>query len=112
MAYVGGSGEVITRLDGVVVEPMWFAGTCCFPALPVDGKLLRQCKQATLQFVLAKPFLAAAIFCLESADQYSEGDFSPNKGYVWVALAMNVCYAVALYGEWCRVTCHVFVISA
>ena len=59
---------------------------------------MRQCKQATLQFVLAKPFLAATVFVLESYDDYSEGDFSPTKGYVYVVFVMNICYAVALYG--------------
>ncbi|WZN64881.1 subunit alpha of organic solute transporter [Chloropicon roscoffensis] len=98
LLYVGGPGEIETGAQGQVVEPSWMLMTCCFPALPVDGKLLRQCKQATLQFVLAKPFLAAAIIVLESYDEYSEGDFSPAKGYVYVMVVMNVCYAVALYG--------------
>ena len=79
LLYVGGPGEIETGAQGKVVEPSWVLMTCCFPALPVDGKLLRQCKQATLQFVLAKPFLAAAIIVLESYDEYSEGDFSPAK---------------------------------
>ena len=98
LLYVGGPGEIETRSQGKIVEPSYVLMTCCFPPLPVDGKLLRQCKQATLQFVLAKPFLAAAIICLEAFDNYSEGDFSPTKGYVYVMLVMNVCYAVALYG--------------
>ena len=98
LLYVGGPGEIETKSAGKVVEPSWWLMTCCFPPLQVDGKLLRQCKQATLQFVLAKPFLAATVFILESYDAYSEGDFSPARGYVWVVIVMNVCYAVALYG--------------
>ncbi|QDZ22141.1 subunit alpha of organic solute transporter [Chloropicon primus] len=98
LLYVGGPGEIETRAQGKVVEPSYMLMTCCFPPLEVDGKLLRQCKQATLQFVLAKPFLAATIFVLESEEKYSEGDFSPAKGYVYIVFVMNVCYAVALYG--------------
>ena len=98
LLYVGGPGEIETRAQGKVVEPSYVLMTCCFPPLQVDGKLLRQCKQATLQFVLAKPFLAATVFVLESYDDYSEGDFSPTKGYVYVVFVMNICYAVALYG--------------
>jgi hypothetical protein len=58
MAYVGGPGAVVVKSEGVLIEPSWALCTCCMAPIPVDGFFLRNCKQGTLQFVIAKPILA------------------------------------------------------
>ena len=99
VAFLGGDGEVLNRLKGdVVVQPSWGSCTCCLPPVPVDGGFLRNCKRATLQFVLLKPVLAACIMLMEGHGVYHEGDFSAAWGYLWVQIVFNISYAAALYG--------------
>jgi len=82
LAYVGGPGAVVVASEGKVVRPSWAHMTCCLPPLPVDGFLLRRCKQLCLQFVLAKPVMAALTLLLYAAGAYTDGDMSPSNGCV------------------------------
>lgn len=98
LAYVGGPGAVVIQAEGKLIMPSWTWGTCCLPPTPVDGFLLRRCKQATLQFVLIKPVLAILTLVLYSCGKYEDGDWSPEGGYLYITILYNVCYTVALYG--------------
>lgn len=97
-AYVGGPGEVVTAQDGKSVHPSCLHGTCCLPALSIDGTFLRACKQAALQFVVLKPILAVLTLLLEHYNLYGDGEFQANRGYAYLAFMYNICYTVALYG--------------
>lgn len=37
LAWVGGPGEVVTRLSGNALQPSWHLMTCCCAAIPLDG---------------------------------------------------------------------------
>ncbi|MQL96132.1 hypothetical protein Taro_028805 [Colocasia esculenta] len=41
LAWVGGPGAVLQSLSGQSLKPSWCLMTCCFPAVPLDGDLLR-----------------------------------------------------------------------
>ena len=97
MAYVGGPGAVVVKSDGKFIKPSWALMTCCWPPIKVDGFLLRKCKQGTLQFVIAKPILAAFTLILFAAGLYEDGDWSPASGYLYISIIYNTCYTIALY---------------
>lgn len=80
MAYVGGPGAVVVKSEGVLIQPSWTLCTCCMKPIPVDGFFLRNCKQGTLQFVIAKPPLAIITLILFSMDLYQVGDWSYTGG--------------------------------
>lgn len=80
MAYVGGPGAVVVKSDGKHIKPSWALMTCCWPPIKVDGFLLRKCKQGTLQFVLAKPILAAMTLIMYAAGGYEDGVWSFGNG--------------------------------
>ncbi|KAG2445795.1 hypothetical protein HXX76_000399 [Chlamydomonas incerta] len=97
MAYVGGPGAVVVKSEGKYIKPSWALMTCCWPPIKVDGFLLRKCKQGTLQFVIAKPILAAFTLILFAAGMYEDGDWSITGGYLYIAIIYNTCYTIALY---------------
>ena len=76
MAYVGGPGAVVVKSAGKEIPPSWMLMTCCWPPIKVDGFMLRKCKQGTLQFVLAKPILAALTLIFYAMGAYEDGDWS------------------------------------
>lgn len=80
MAYVGGPGAVVVKSDGKYIKPSWALMNCCWPPQKVDGFLLRKCKQGTLQFVMAKPILAALTLILYAGGGYEDGDWSFTNG--------------------------------
>ena len=80
LAYVGGPGAVVVGSEGKFVHPSWVHMTCCLPTMPVDGFFLRRCKQCCLQFVLAKPVMAALTLLLYAAGAYTDGEMSPSNG--------------------------------
>jgi hypothetical protein len=97
LAYVGGPGAVEVKMNGVVLVPSWWAGTCCLPPLPVNGRFVRYVKQGALQFVLVIPILAALTMVLFATDHYEEGNWSPAGGYLYITILYNITYSVALY---------------
>jgi len=97
MAYVGGPGAVVVKSEGKIIKPSWILCTCCMKPIPVDGFFLRNCKQGTLQFVIAKPILALITLILFECGKYQIGDWSFDSGYLYIAIIYNVCYTLALF---------------
>ncbi|XP_078149335.1 organic solute transporter ostalpha protein (DUF300) isoform X1 [Carex rostrata] len=97
LAWVGGPGAVVSNLTGRVLKPSWFLMTCCFPAIPLDGRFIRRCKQGALQFVILKPILVVITFILYAKGKYTSGDFSVNQTYLYITIIYTVSYSVALY---------------
>ncbi|GBG75666.1 hypothetical protein CBR_g20293 [Chara braunii] len=97
LAWVGGPGAVVVSLNGRLLKPSWVLMTCCLQAIPLDGRFIRRCKQGVLQFVIAKPILAAFSLIMYSRGKFEDGDFSPKGGYLYVTLAYTVSYSLALY---------------
>ncbi|KAJ6798677.1 transmembrane protein 184B-like [Iris pallida] len=97
LAWVGGAGAVVVSLSGRVLKPSWYLMTCCFPAIPLDGRFIRRCKQGCLQFVILKPILVAITFVLYAKGRYKDGNFSVNQGYLYITITYTISYTMALY---------------
>lgn len=72
--------------------------TCCIAGRGYTIGFLRFCKQATLQFCVVKPLTAALTIVLHAFGKYSDGNFSPNSGYLYIMLINNFSISLALYG--------------
>ncbi|KDO27033.1 hypothetical protein SPRG_07745 [Saprolegnia parasitica CBS 223.65] len=69
-----------------------FLGYCCSP-MARDGRLLRNCKKATIQFVFLKPFMAVLSLLMLAVGAYE------SDGFQWLLwIVYNVSYSIALYG--------------
>lgn len=97
LAWVGGPGAVVTSLNGRLLKPSWHLMTCCLPAIPLDGRFIRRCKQGGLQFVILKPVLVAVTFFLYWKGKYEDGNFSAKQSYLYVTIIYTISYSVALY---------------
>ncbi|KAH0436770.1 hypothetical protein IEQ34_026341 [Dendrobium chrysotoxum] len=97
LEWVGGAGAVVVSLSGRMLKPSWSLMTCCFPAIPLDGRFIRRCKQGALQFVILKPILVAITFILYSKGKYEDGNFSVNEGYLYITITYTISYSIALY---------------
>ncbi|KAJ4721836.1 Transmembrane protein like [Melia azedarach] len=97
LAWVGGPGAVVLSLSGRVLKPSLCLMTCCFPPIPLDGRFIRRCKQGCLQFVILKPILVAVTLILYAKGKYKDGNFSPNKAYLYLTIIYTISYSMALY---------------
>ncbi|XP_042476752.1 transmembrane protein 184A-like isoform X4 [Macadamia integrifolia] len=97
LAWVGGPGAVVLSLSGRVLKPSWYLMTCCFPAIPLDGRFIRRCKQGCLQFVILKPILVAVTFIFYAKGKYEDGNFSAKQAYLYVTIIYTISYTTALY---------------
>jgi len=71
--------------------------TCCFPPFKPGASFLLLAKRCILQFVVLKPSLAVLAAVLESKGWYGDGDFSLNKGYLWITIVDNISITVSMY---------------
>lgn len=69
---------------------------CCFHIKP--GRIfLHRCKQMILQYVYVKIVITIATFILELLHVYDEGNFAPNRGYLWITIIYNISIFISLY---------------
>ena len=79
------------------VEPKLTQATP-FPHFPpYPPPCTHRCKQGTLQFVILKPVFSALALILFTFGLLDVGNWSPTNGYIYVALALNATYSVALF---------------
>ncbi|KAL5197428.1 hypothetical protein ABZP36_000940 [Zizania latifolia] len=97
LAWVGGPGAVVVSLSGRSLKSSWFLMTCCFPAVPLDGRFIRRCKQGCLQFVILKPILVVITFILYAKGKYEDGNFSVNQSYLYITIIYTISYSMALF---------------
>ncbi|XP_031497778.1 uncharacterized protein LOC116262488 [Nymphaea colorata] len=97
LAWVGGPGAVVLSLNGRVLKPSWCLMTCCFPAIPLDGRFIRRCKQGALQFVILKPILVTVTFVLYARGKYEDGNFGAKQAYLYLTIVYTISYSMALY---------------
>ncbi|KAF0909022.1 hypothetical protein E2562_030560 [Oryza meyeriana var. granulata] len=97
LAWVGGPGAVVVSLSGQSLKPSWFMMTCCFSAIPLDGRFIRRCKQGCLQFVILKPILVVITFILYAKGKYVDGNFSVNQSYLYITIIYTISYSMALF---------------
>lgn len=97
LAWVGGPGAVVLSLSGRVLKPSWYLMTCCFSAIPLDGRFIRRCKQGCLQFVILKPILVAVTLILYAKGKYEDGNFTAKQAYLYLTFIYTISYTMALY---------------
>lgn len=95
--YLGGEGNIMAEIRGKTIEHSYFYFTCCIAGRGYTIGFLRFCKQATLQFCVIKPIMAALTIILHAFDKYHDGDFRPDGGYLYITLINNFSISLALY---------------
>lgn len=96
--YLGGEGNIMSEIRGKTIAHSYMYFTCCIAGKGYTIGFLRFCKQATLQFCVIKPLLAALTIVLHAFDKYHDGDFRPDGGYLYIMLLNNMSISLALYG--------------
>ncbi|XP_071521271.1 transmembrane protein 184B isoform X2 [Panulirus ornatus] len=95
--YLGGEGNIMSEIRGKPIRSSCMYGTCCLAGKTYTIGFLRFCKQATLQFCLVKPVMAFITIILQSFDKYQDGDWSPERGYLYITIIYNISVSLALY---------------
>lgn len=96
--YLGGEGNIMAEIRGKTIEHSYMYFTCCIAGKGYTIGFLRFCKQATLQFCVIKPLMAALTIILHAFDKYHDGDFRPDGGYLYITIINNFSISLALYG--------------
>ena len=91
LEYAGGEANCVAKMQGQ--PPLHPPCPLCFlRARPRTGRLLRECKRGTLQFVVLKPLMALVSIIMASQDLLYD------VGYQTAMLIIyNLAYSVALY---------------
>ncbi|XP_003416541.2 transmembrane protein 184A [Loxodonta africana] len=95
--YLGGESAIMAEIRGKPIKSSCFYGTCCLQGMSYSIGFLRFCKQATLQFCIVKPAMAALTIILQAFGRYHDGDFNIRSGYLYITLVYNVSVSLALY---------------
>ncbi|KAM9209696.1 transmembrane protein 184A isoform 2-T7 [Dugong dugon] len=95
--YLGGESAIMSEIRGKPIKSSCFYGTCCLQGMSYSIGFLRFCKQATLQFCIVKPAMAALTIVLQAFGKYHDGDFNIHSGYLYITLIYNVSVSLALY---------------
>ncbi|KAK1793915.1 hypothetical protein P4O66_010826 [Electrophorus voltai] len=95
--YLGGESAIMAEIRGKPIESSCVYGTCCLWSKTYSIGFLRFCKQATLQFCVVKPLMAAVTVILQAFGKYRDGDFNVASGYLYVTIIYNVSVSLSLY---------------
>ncbi|XP_059835773.1 transmembrane protein 184A isoform X1 [Hypanus sabinus] len=95
--YLGGESAIMSEIRGKPVKTSCLYGTCCLVGMTYSIGFLRFCKQATLQFCVIKPLMAAITIILQIYGKYHDGDFDVRSGYLYITIIYNVSVSLALY---------------
>ncbi|XP_054707940.1 transmembrane protein 184B-like [Uloborus diversus] len=96
--YLGGESNIMAEIRGKPIKSSYLYGTCCLGGKTYTIGVLRFCKQATLQFCAVKPLMSVITLILQPFGKYSDGDWSPNSGYLYITIIYNISVTLALYG--------------
>lgn len=95
--YLGGESAIMAEIRGKPIQSSCVYGTCCLWGRSYSIGFLRFCKQATLQFCVVKPLMAAVTVILQAFGKYRDGDFDLSGGYLYVSIVYNVSVSLSLY---------------
>ncbi|XP_077482852.1 transmembrane protein 184ba isoform X1 [Stigmatopora argus] len=95
--YLGGESAIMAEIRGKPIQSSCASGTCCLKGKAYSIGFLRFCKQATLQFCVVKPLMAAVTVVLQAYGKYRDGDFDAAGGYLYVTIVYNVSVSLSLY---------------
>ncbi|KAL6061781.1 DUF300-domain-containing protein [Balamuthia mandrillaris] len=74
---------------------------CCLPKFKPGRSFLRWSKRLILQFVLVKPATGLVAAILAPLHLYGEGEFVPDRAYLWVTIIDNI---IIMFAFWQGVT--------
>eukprot|EP00735_Rhodelphis_limneticus_P011173 TRINITY_DN4239_c0_g1::TRINITY_DN4239_c0_g1_i1::g.7929::m.7929 TRINITY_DN4239_c0_g1::TRINITY_DN4239_c0_g1_i1::g.7929 ORF type:complete len:473 (+),score=22.49,sp/Q5RET6/T184C_PONAB/46.18/2e-90,Solute_trans_a/PF03619.11/5.4e-97,Nramp/PF01566.13/0.0028,Branch_AA_trans/PF05525.8/0.23 TRINITY_DN4239_c0_g1_i1:320-1738(+) len=63
----------------------------------MPSEFVVKCKLGILQYLILRPLTAISTFLLEWQNLYDNGNFSPDKGYVYITIINNCSQMWALY---------------
>lgn len=95
LSFCGGESVCVLKMQSEPDIPHAWPLSVCFPPMGRDGRLLRFCKRATLQFVLVKP-----VFAVLSLLMLACGTYHTLFYQLLLAVVYNISYSLALYGLW------------
>ncbi|XP_051904971.1 transmembrane protein 184A [Hippocampus zosterae] len=95
--YLGGESGIMSEIRGKPIQSSCLYGTCCLGGMSYSIGFLRFCKQATLQFCIVKPIMAAITIILQAYGKYHDGDFNVNGGYLYITIIYNFSVSLSLY---------------
>ncbi|KHN83304.1 Transmembrane protein [Toxocara canis] len=97
--YLGGESNIMAEIRGKPIRPTnYYTCTCCLAGKQYTIEFLRFCKQATLQFCIIKPIMAALTVMLMIVGKYEDGNWSGDQGYLYITIVYNISISLALYG--------------
>ncbi|CAN8002532.1 unnamed protein product [Ixodes hexagonus] len=96
--YLGGESNIMSEIRGKPIQQSFWYGTCCLTGKTYTIGFLRFCKQATLQFCAVKPLMSVITLILQPFGKYSDGDWRPDSGYLYITIIYNISVSLALYG--------------
>lgn len=96
--YLGGESNIMTEIRGKPIKSSFWYGTCCLSGKNYTIGFLRFCKQATLQFCAVKPLMSVITLILQLFGKYTDGDWRPDGGYLYIIIIYNISVSLALYG--------------
>ncbi|DAZ97325.1 TPA: hypothetical protein N0F65_003689 [Lagenidium giganteum] len=95
LSFAGGESVCVLKMQSEPdITHAWPLSRCMSP-IGRDGRLLRACKRATIQFVLIKPFFAMLSLVMLSIGQYNTLSYQ-----LILTIVYNCSYSLALYGLW------------
>ncbi|KAJ0405240.1 hypothetical protein P43SY_006925 [Pythium insidiosum] len=95
LSFAGGESVCVLKMQSEPdITHAWPLNRCLHP-IARDGRLLRSCKRATLQFVLIKPFFALLSLFMLACGQYHTLAYQ-----LILTVVYNISYSLALYGLW------------
>ncbi|RMX66234.1 hypothetical protein DD238_004207 [Peronospora effusa] len=68
-----------------------------FKPIQMGSGFLRDCKLATIQFVVVKPMMAFVAIVLRLNNLYDQGNFSVKNGYLYTSFVVNASITYAFY---------------
>lgn len=87
--------EQLLRSLPPMAHPFPFSKWCA--PLELGAAFIRDCKLATIQFVVLKPLMSFVAIVLEVNGVYNQGSFSPASGYLYTSLVVNASITYAFY---------------
>lgn len=95
LSFAGGESVCVLKMQGEAEIGHAWPLSRCFHPIGRDGRLLRSCKRATIQFVLIKPLFALLSLLMLACGQYHTLAYQ-----LILTVVYNLSYSVALYGLW------------
>lgn len=95
--YLGGENNIANEISGKPMHTSYMMCNCCLKDKQYDLRFLRFCKRATLQFCFLKPPMAIVTIILATKGLYSEGNWDPTQGYLYICIIYNISVSLALY---------------